>query len=802
MQGLTSLLYKSLENENKESSILNHLLILGEKLTLEKKSKYSIIMRFGDKGSKAYVNLYGSVAILVKQPTKMDVTEEEYLYYLTNLIRYQEYGLINIIINENFKIFPIEIIDDISENSSEKRPVSHHGKNSVKFEERKKNRLNTVFNQCNSGTIINKNFVQSGVKNNKNSKIKLNATNEEYKKIFTTYRVKASFLMKKYNLSIINKKILNKCTVEEYIHRLNVITQPHNNQTKNKIKKPISFFSLDEPEERNTYNLKIYSYIHVATLPTGSIFGEMALNTKNSARNATVIALDYCFFGVLNKNLYINTLKIGADKNLRDTLNFLVELPLFRTIQSTIFYNKYFTSISRHNIENCQNILTEGENPDYIILLKTGEYSITCYCSLYDITKLMYYFVYVNNEMKNRKQKLQNYYNLIQDTEKLINENPKFKKYYYMKNHIKITEIICPDIAGGVEFIDENGKLAFSIESKTPKGEYFKLKNSFLEKLTKMNETIRNNKENLYNNKLTIMSERLYSIRMKLINEFYEYNNLNKEVGIMIFDEVDKVKIEMLHKKKYKRYLKFQSIDNKVKNFMNKTDYKKRKKGSQRRSIIKVKNSEAEKTSPKFLEKYLHLEDNKIDLNLNDNNIIKKDSFLTNQLKKIYQKESENLVNLQSVFNKENTNNNKKDEFIFLNNLLWEKIKNKIHLPNEDDPKNNKEKFLFKRKITKSQDYLRNMKQMFFFRDIFNLKTKFNKLVIDAKKNCLTEELSLKLYNKTIEHKKNKDRNSLDYKALTSRDKNEEFFEDYYTERNFYHKTVFNNRIRQFFRKK
>ena len=813
MQGLTTLLYKSIESELKESSILNHLLILGEKISLEKILKNSIIMRFGDKGSKAYVNLNGSVAILVKQPTKMDVTEEEYLYYLTNLIRYQEYGLINIIINENFKIFPIDIIDDISENNIiYKRPISsHHGKESDKFEERQKTKLSTQINHCKSTKIIERNLVKSTVKNNKNSKIKLNATNEEYKKIFTVYKVNASFLMKKYNLSTISRKALNKCTVEEYIHRLNVITQTNNDiKNKNKIKKQNEYFSLDEPEERNTYNLKIYSYIHVATLPIGSIFGEMALSTKNSTRNATIIALENCYLGVLNKNLYINSLKIGADKNLRDTLNFIVELPLFRTIQPAIFYNKYFTSISRHNIENCQNILTEGENPDYIILLKTGEYSVTAHCSLYDISKLMYYFIYINKDMKNRQSQLQYYYNLIKDTEKLLNENTKFKKFYFTKSLCKITDIICPDIAGGVGFIDEDGKLAFSLQSRTPKGEYFKLSSSFLEKLTKMNETIRNNRNNLFANKLTIMSERLYNIRMKLINEFFEYNNLNKEIGNIIFDEIDHDKIELLQKKRGKRCLKFHSIDNKVKDFFNGENTKTKKILLRKQPILKFKNCEPEKSSSRFIEKYFKTENNKHVLDFIDSNKIKKDNFSTNYLNKKYQKEITNLMNVNNIFNKNNLNDNKKEEFIVLNNLIWEKIENKIQLPNKDDIKNTPENFLFKKKITKSQDYLRNLKQMLFYRNKYTSLTKFNKFIINSKKNFLNEELSLKLKlsnkkNKN-KNKNSKDGNSLDYKALTTRNNtrnnNEEFFDGYSTERNFYHKNVINKRIKQFFGKK
>ena len=53
----------------------------------------------------------------------MKVLEKDYLYYISNLIRWKEYGLVNIVINDNFPIFPLEIIDDITQKDIEKKIV-------------------------------------------------------------------------------------------------------------------------------------------------------------------------------------------------------------------------------------------------------------------------------------------------------------------------------------------------------------------------------------------------------------------------------------------------------------------------------------------------------------------------------------------------------------------------------------------------------------------------------------------------------------------------------------------------------
>ena len=74
MQGLTNLLLKTInldeDKTNKEKHLLNDLLVLGSTLVYEKFPKSHVLIRFGEKGSKAYINLSGSVGVLIKRPIK------------------------------------------------------------------------------------------------------------------------------------------------------------------------------------------------------------------------------------------------------------------------------------------------------------------------------------------------------------------------------------------------------------------------------------------------------------------------------------------------------------------------------------------------------------------------------------------------------------------------------------------------------------------------------------------------------------------------------------------------------------
>ena len=60
------------------------------------------------------------------------------LYYIIfNLIRWKEYGLVNIVINDNFSIFPLEIFDDITQKNNDKKDNANIYNNDTISSERK-----------------------------------------------------------------------------------------------------------------------------------------------------------------------------------------------------------------------------------------------------------------------------------------------------------------------------------------------------------------------------------------------------------------------------------------------------------------------------------------------------------------------------------------------------------------------------------------------------------------------------------------------------------------------------------------
>ena len=109
-------LLKAKESYKKEKKLLNYLMHLSSEIFYEKMQKNMILMKYGDRGDKAYINLIGDVDVLVPNSTLMNVYENDYLLYLASLIKYKEYDLINFALNDNFPNYPLIIYDDSSSN--------------------------------------------------------------------------------------------------------------------------------------------------------------------------------------------------------------------------------------------------------------------------------------------------------------------------------------------------------------------------------------------------------------------------------------------------------------------------------------------------------------------------------------------------------------------------------------------------------------------------------------------------------------------------------------------------------------
>ena len=261
MKDFTNLISK---NSDKNSSETNQdLTLISNKLGYEKWNENMILMRMGEKGKKAYIMLNGNIDILIKNVNVYELNEYEYLYYLTNLIRFKEFGLLNFVVNDNFTVYPLVIVDDLEEMKKksfkgknemeknildeidEKEDDHNNNENNNENNENNNNNNNENNNNNNENNNNNDNNTEIIIQDN-NNKIVSDETDELIKKFKEFLE---NLYNKCYELLLMNSKIDFTRSMAE-TGNLNV-----NKEVRKKTRK-ITRKQMKEMKEKNENKLK------------------------------------------------------------------------------------------------------------------------------------------------------------------------------------------------------------------------------------------------------------------------------------------------------------------------------------------------------------------------------------------------------------------------------------------------------------------------------------------------------------------------------------------------------------------
>ena len=589
-------LLKDKESTKKETQILNELKNLASSIYYLKMPKNVVLMRYGEKGNKAYINLNGEVDVLIKSTRSVITTEKNYLYYLACLIKYNEFALINLVINENFFNFPLLIYDDIESKIQIETVLNNinksNGKKFITFIKGENNEIKKI--RFNTNNLINKPQIKSKMKRqqsstapnsfieyftSKNEEVslnkrhqsqnlknafKLNLKNEELKVKIEPYIISSKQLLDLFNIQYLDKnnEELNNCSTEEYIKRISIIE-------KEIIKK-----NDDEEEEEKSNDsdvsneslieIKVYSYVKIVSLGKGNLFGELALRNPHAVRTATIITSSVCHFSYINRTTFNNCLKISTELHIKQQLSFFINLPIFIDIPITSFYKKYYTNISKHYIEKNHFILKQGQKPTRLCLLNKGFYILLTIANLSELSDLIFFLLkkikkYKDNipqiEFKNYMEIANSLAKNIEDEEKILRDNLSFKNFYYTESLIKITELDSPDIIGYDELIGEDDLYAFSIEAKTIENIIFTIDYGFYTDLFNKNSTVKKHHEDLIALKLDLIIKRLLKIRNNIISSFFNHK-IETDISAIISKEMEN---DQFSNSKLKRFLQFKS---------------------------------------------------------------------------------------------------------------------------------------------------------------------------------------------------------------------------------------------------
>ena len=761
-------------NDKTEQEIFKDLIILSKSITYEKYEKNHIIMRLGEIGTTAYIILKGNTDVLLKNFKIMGVTKYDYLYYLANLIKYNEYGLLNEVINENFKLFPIEIEDDYQNNDDI-------------FNINEKTRYYTIENlekiPTNKNTKEN-NFIFSNKTNTEQGILQLNSQRNQNI---------INFRLNENNIAIkLYKNPFKISDYQEYINRLQLVNDNYKFHINEKLMRIIEKEERKRNENKekkeendiNTiYYLKIFSYGKVGSMGKGTLFGELALSQENSLRTATIITSKECEVTILNKKVFNNCLKKGAAIHIKKLLSFFVNLPIFNGITEYFFYNKYYSFLSKKIMARGNILINQGETPKGIILLHSGTYGISSRISLYSLTKLIFNLIENNlNEKLNDYEESKKYQKLMKTilkiskkTQALINENPKFETFYKREINIKVTELSSPDIIGFKEYVNEKGVYSFTIVTRSTENIFYILDNKFYSEMLHNNITIRKNQKEFQIKKVNVMIHRLMILRNCLVNFFLE--NKIEKVNSVISKELDiindtKIKQKSLLKNKVIEY----NFKNEKKEF--EINVKTMNKNNEEEKINNIEESKINLSNQKnktnsfsinFLNKTISVKKNSRYSNRRKDN--SKVATLYKTAKKYLKKEKEKRSLLDSKKQIIQTKNRKHDIRIFNETFKEpihknkEELRKKIYFNDKNKtkmklPQLNSSLISYQKKIGSTGILMNNMVYEEFNKKIKNnlidiIKTK-NKQLIDSVLEPLFKRIikvRLKTINKIMNNK-------------------------------------------------
>ena len=532
IQTLMKFLYKlqpfnQIFSESDYNEIKTILQNLANHLKYKCIKKNKIICRYGQNVENFYLILKGSINVLVPNEEQILMTEEEYFRYLINLRILNENYILRQVMAKNYLTFVIEEnnIDDWIRTAFNTLEFLNENdyQNDKNNNFQSKNSSNKSFNKLirRKTSYLKKSRTKkkiSGIKvplspgSKKQNIINSNDTELEKKKIFNTLEKKnlvyslkelinvAMKIIEPHNPDLIGINVENyiskDLSTEEYINRIKPLLY---NYKLNELKKPV----------------KIITYFIAHSLKTGNKFGDMTYDlngNRNNEKYNTIITIENCDFGVLNRLDYTKCLREITEKTRKKKIRFLLSLSIFLHCNQNSFGKNFDSYFSKRLVYFNEKLFNEGDEPNNnktIYFIRNGEFCSSCYRSIYDIHNL---FIDLN------------YKNLIdnEDEDDCLNkETDSYIKFKKRKNQIKIQFFKENDIMGLNDCIHE-GKYIYTLTCSSQTATVYEIHNNFFKLILNSDPKIKENVEyeEVVKRNLTV------KLLLKYINDkikYYQY---------------------------------------------------------------------------------------------------------------------------------------------------------------------------------------------------------------------------------------------------------------------------------------
>ena len=491
------------ETATSKSSVAEIVRLTCQNLILTFLERDNLFFRFGEKGENFYIILKGSVSVLLPRLEKAFMSEEEYLRYLLNLRLYNEIEILNKCLMLNKVIFHFSEKDEFDEFIC------------LKMQEKQE--------------MVETNEFPLSNNNNKNccffsSLSKL--TQKLFKEVHTLILAEG------------NAAINNRISANDYIKRLKPLKSSRLSSFKSIFSKFIESVSINVTIPKSIVN--IYNYTVINTIKTGEMFGEIALNSRNGTRSATIITEEDTYLGSLTKDSYELFFKDLNNKSKKNLFSIVLAHEIFKEVNKTSFERKFFNLFKLKKFSRGESIVNENEMSEYIYFIKSGEYETTSKRSIYGLKEIItQYQKYLNKDLVIDEQTLQML--LTQDVAIYKYYDNAYKKYFLDKKNLKLFITQNNGIFGLDDYINKKRKPIktehffsdnnligaskfeylsnFTVTCVSNQGEAYMIKREMFAYICSKERHIRDNLKTFLNTKINFMLDRvLHYMKLQIDN--------------------------------------------------------------------------------------------------------------------------------------------------------------------------------------------------------------------------------------------------------------------------------------------
>jgi len=339
--------------------------------------KNNLVCRYGERGEKFYIILKGRVNFFVPKPHKCYLNFEEYVIYLMQLRRNNEFELINSLLVQNRIFFPIEDdnLDDFL--IKELNEYYKYFRKTKKSNTRITSHLDFNNKLSNKREISDEKTKKDFISNDRKIKIDNYEENEKMKnkrrQYFSviTYRKMEELVDRMSHPKIIFEEnpYMGENTPSYYLKSNNVANM--------------------ELDSKGRKLVNIYIYEEMNSFENGQTFGYIALESKNCKRAATAIVTEDSDLGVLTKEEYKSFFEIISTrekKNLYELLNFY---NLLTSVSELKFIKRYYHMFEYVKFHKNNMITDVNKTINDLIVLQSGLFIVSIFVNIFELNELI-----------------------------------------------------------------------------------------------------------------------------------------------------------------------------------------------------------------------------------------------------------------------------------------------------------------------------------------------------------------------------------------------------------------------------